>query len=51
LVEKLVNGPIGFLELREKHRAINDAGEGLETDFIFWNPMKNLKGSMLQLKI
>ena len=29
LIEKLLNGPINFLQLRKKHRAINDAGERL----------------------
>ena len=27
LIEKLLNGPISFLQLRKKHRAINNAGK------------------------
>jgi len=34
----LLNGPINFLELRKKHRAINDAGERLEAELILLEP-------------
>ena len=38
LIEELLNGPIGFLKLRKKHRAINDAVERLEADLILFEP-------------
>jgi len=44
LIEKLLNGPIHFLELRKKHQAINDAGEGLEADLILLEPNEKSKG-------
>lgn len=34
LIEKLLNGPINFLQLRKKHRAINNAGKMLEAELI-----------------
>jgi hypothetical protein len=44
LIEKLINGPIDFLDLREKRRAINDAEEGLEVDFILLEPNQKSEG-------
>ena len=34
LIEKLLNGPINFLQLIKKHRAINNAEEMLEAELI-----------------
>ena len=44
LIEELLNGPIGFLKLRKKHRAINDAVEGLEPELILFEPDEKSKG-------
>jgi len=44
LIEKLLNGPINFLELRKKHRAINDAGERLEAELIILEPNPKCEG-------
>lgn len=44
LIEKLLNGPINFLPLREKHRAINDAGEMLEARLILLEPNPKCEG-------
>ena len=44
LIEKLLNGPIEFLELRKKHRAINDAGEMLEAELILLEPNPKSEG-------
>ena len=44
LIEKLLNGPINFLELRKKHRAINDAVESLEAELIILEPNKKYEG-------
>ena len=44
LIEKLLNGPINFLELRKKHRAIDDAEERLEADLILLEPNEKSKG-------
>lgn len=44
LIEKLLNGPIKFLELRKKHRAINNAGERLESEFILLQPNPKCEG-------
>jgi hypothetical protein len=41
LIEKLVNGQINFLPLRNKRRAINNAVERLEAELILLEP--NLK--------
>lgn len=38
LIEQLLNGPIIFLELRKKYRAINDAVERLEAELILFEP-------------
>ena len=38
LIEKLLNGPLHFLELREKYQAINDAQESLEANLILLEP-------------
>ena len=43
LIEKLLNGPIHFLELKKKHQAINEAGEGLEADLILLEPNEKSK--------
>jgi hypothetical protein len=34
LIEKLLNEPINFLDLRKKYQAINDAGERLQAELI-----------------
>lgn len=44
LIEQLLNGPIGFLKLRKKHRAINDAVERLEQDLIIFEPNEKSQG-------
>jgi hypothetical protein len=44
LIEKFLNGPINFLDLRKKHRAINDAGKRLEADFILLEPNPKCEG-------
>jgi DNA-binding Lrp family transcriptional regulator len=44
LIEKLLNGPLHFLELREKHRAIGDAVEYLEADLILLEPNEKSEG-------
>jgi len=38
LIEKLLDGPIHFFELRKKDRAINDAGESLQANLILLEP-------------
>jgi len=44
LIEKLLNGPMHFLELRKKYQAINDAGESLEANLILLEPAPKSKG-------
>ena len=44
LIEKLLNGPINFLPLRKKHRAINNAGEMLEAELILLEPNPKCEG-------
>jgi hypothetical protein len=44
LIEKLLNSPINFLELKKKHRAIDDAEERLEADLILLEPNEKSKG-------
>jgi len=44
LIDKLLNGPINFLPLRKKHRAINNAGEMLEAELILLEPNPKCKG-------
>ena len=44
LIEKLLNGPINFLSLRKKHRAINDAVEMLEDELILLEPNPKYEG-------
>lgn len=44
LIEKLLNGPMHFLELRKKYQAINDAGESLEANLILLEPDGKSKG-------
>lgn len=44
LIEKLLNGPIGFLELRKKYRAIADAGERLQAELILLEPNPKSEG-------
>ncbi len=44
LIEKLLNGPINFLQLKKKHRAINNAGEMLETGLILLEPNPKCEG-------
>jgi len=44
LIEKLLKGPINFLELRKKHQAIEDAVERLESDLILLEPNEKSKG-------
>jgi ATP-dependent exoDNAse (exonuclease V) beta subunit len=44
LIEKLLNGPMDFLELRKKHRAINDVVESLEAKLILLEPNKRCAG-------
>ena len=44
LIEKLLNGPIKFLQLRKKHRAINDAVERLEAELILLEPNPKCEG-------
>ena len=44
LIEKLLNGPMHFLELRKKHRAINDAGESLQANLILLQPNERCAG-------
>lgn len=42
--EKLLNGPMNFLELRKKHRAINEVVERLEADLILLEPNERSEG-------
>ena len=44
LIEKLLNGPIDFLQLRKKHRAIKDAGEMIEAELILLEPNPKCEG-------
>lgn len=44
LIKKLLNGPMHFLELRKKHRAINEAGESLEAKVILLEPDERCAG-------
>ena len=44
LIEKLLNGPINFLQLRKKHRAINNAGQMLEAGLILLEPNPKCEG-------
>jgi len=44
LIEKLLNGPMHFLELRKKYQAINDAEESLEANLILLEPDGKSKG-------
>lgn len=44
LIEILLNGPINFLQLRNKHRAINDAVEMLEDELIILEPNPKSEG-------
>ena len=44
LIEKLLNGPMHFLELRKKYQAINEAGESLEANLILLEPDGKSKG-------
>ena len=44
LIEELLNGEIGFLKLRKKHRAVNDAVERLEAELILFEPDDRAKG-------
>ena len=44
LIEKLLNGPLHFLELREKNNAIEDAVDRLEADLILLEPNEKSKG-------
>ena len=43
LIEKFLNYPINFLELRKKHRAINDPIESLEAKLILLEPNERCK--------
>jgi len=43
-IEKLLNGPLDFFELREKFRAIEDARESLEANLILLEPDEKSKG-------
>lgn len=47
LIEKLLNGPLHFLELREKYEAINDAVESLEDNLILLEPDGKSEGFSL----
>jgi hypothetical protein len=44
LIEKLSNGPINFLSLRNKHRDINNAEEKLEAELILLEPNPKSEG-------
>lgn len=44
LIEKLLNGPMHFLELRKKYQVINEAGESLEAKIILLEPNGKSKG-------
>ena len=44
LIEKLLNGPINLLQLRKKHRSINNAGERLEAGLILLEPNPKSEG-------
>jgi hypothetical protein len=44
LIEKLLNGPIRFLELRKKHQAINDALQILQEKLILLEPNQKSEG-------
>ena len=44
LIKKLLNGPINFLQLRKKHRAINDAGKMLAAELILLEPNPKCEG-------
>ena len=44
LIEKLLNGPIKFLDLREKHRSVTDAGKYLQRQLILLEPNEKAEG-------
>ena len=44
MIEKLLNGPIHFLELKKKYQAINEAGESLDANLILLEPDGKFKG-------
>jgi len=44
LIEKLLNGPINFLPLRKKHRAINNAGKMLQVELTLLEPNPKREG-------
>ena len=50
MIEKLLNGPIHFLELRKKYQAINEAGESLEANLILLKPDGKSKGFVLLIE-
>lgn len=43
-IEELLNGPINFLPIRKKYRAINDAVEMLEAKLILFEPNPKSEG-------
>jgi hypothetical protein len=44
LIEKLLNGPIQFLDLRKNHQVINDAVKRLEAELIPLEPNEKSEG-------
>lgn len=44
MIEKFLNSPINFLELRNKHRTINDAGKYLQAQLILLQPNEKAEG-------
>jgi hypothetical protein len=44
LIEELLNGPIGFLKLRNKHRSVSDSVERLEAELILLEPNQKSEG-------
>jgi hypothetical protein len=44
LIEQFLNGPIDFLDLRNKHQSINDAGKHLQLELILLEPNEKYEG-------
>jgi hypothetical protein len=44
LIEHFLNGPINFLDLRNKHQSINDAGKRLQSELMLLEPNEKSEG-------
>ena len=44
LIEQFLNGPINFLDLRKKHRSVNDAAKRLQAELILLEPNDKSEG-------